>query len=62
MALDPWALMPWRRCFHAGGQLETGHQEHCTDCQGEMPVRFEPQESHAAAWWLKRVANRPAGR
>ncbi len=47
---------------HGWPRLETGprHQQNCTDChqQNAGPVRFEPQESHAAPWRLQSVANR----
>ena len=50
---------------HGWPGLETGprYQQNCTDCHKEnaRPVRFEPQESHAAPWRLQSVANRPGG-
>jgi hypothetical protein len=56
-----------RRVFHFAipVRLETGpqRQQNCTDCHKEntRPVRFEPQESHAAPSRLQSAANRPAG-
>jgi hypothetical protein len=46
-------------------RLEIGpqRQQNCTDCHKEnaRPVRFKPQESHAAPSRLQSAANRPAG-
>jgi hypothetical protein len=46
-------------------RLDNGpqRQQNCTDCHKEnaRPVRFEPQEPHAAPSRLQSAANRPGG-